>query len=62
MKDKAQLGEFVLTGIEKASRGIPQIQVTFSIDQSGLFTVAAKDLKTSVEQEIVVEGIKFGED
>ena len=57
--DKVMLGEFSLTGIEKASRGVPQILVTFNIDQSGLFTVSAKDLKTNVEKEIKVEGVEL---
>lgn len=57
VKDKVMLGEFVLKGIESARRGIPQVKVTFNIDQSGLFTVSAKDLKTNVEKEIQVEGL-----
>jgi len=60
VKNKVVLGEFVLKGIEVAKRGVPQIQVTFNIDQSGLFTVGAKDLKTNVEKEIKVEGLEFG--
>jgi molecular chaperone DnaK (HSP70) len=57
VKDKVSLGEFSLRGIEKAARGVPQILVTFSIDQSGLFTVSAKDLKTGAEKEIRLEGL-----
>jgi molecular chaperone DnaK (HSP70) len=57
VKDKTSLGEFVLSGIEKAVRGVPQILVTFTIDQSGLFFVSAKDLKTNAEKEIQVAGL-----
>ncbi len=56
VKDKVTLGEFVLKGIELASRGIPQIEVIFNIDQSGIFTVTACDLKTNAVKEIRVEG------
>jgi molecular chaperone DnaK (HSP70) len=55
-ENQVSLGEFVLEGIEMAPRGVPQIQVAFSIDQSGLFTVSARDQKTGAEKEIRVEG------
>jgi len=61
-KDSVLLGEFLLDGIERAKRGVPQIQVTFNIDLSGIFTVSAKDLKTAAEKQIRVEGLKLGED
>ncbi len=57
--NQVRLGEFVLDGIEKAARGVAQIKVTFVIDQSGLFTVRANDLKTNVEKEIRVEGAEI---
>jgi len=60
VKDKVMLGEFKLAGIETAVRGVPQILVSFSIDQSGIFTVSAKDLKTDAEKEIQVEGLRLG--
>ncbi len=50
------LGRFTLTGIEKAPRGIPQIEVTFSIDANGIVSVGAKDLKTNKEQSITIQG------
>jgi molecular chaperone DnaK (HSP70) len=60
-KDQVMLGEFVLQGIETASRGVPEVKVTFKIDQSGLFTVSAKDLKTNVEKQILIEDVLIGE-
>ena len=48
------LGKFRLTGIRRAMRGIPQIEVTFSIDVSGIVHVAAKDLGTQKHQEITL--------
>ncbi len=59
VRDKVMLGEFVLQGIEKAPRGTAQILVTFNIDQSGLFTVSARDLKTNAAKEIRVEGLNL---
>lgn len=48
------LGKFRLTGIRRAMRGIPQIEVTFSIDVSGIVHAAAKDLGTGKHQEITL--------
>ncbi len=48
------LGEFVLTDIPPAPRGVPEIEVTFSINSDGIVSVAAKDLSTGKEQEIQV--------
>ena len=45
-RDNKQLGLFKLDGIEPAPRGVPQIEVTFSIDVNGIVNVKAKDLKT----------------
>jgi molecular chaperone DnaK len=50
------LGRFVLSGIQPAPRGIPQIEVTFSIDANGIVSVKAKDLKTNIENTITIEG------
>jgi hypothetical protein len=55
-KDNTPLGEFVLAGIEKARRGVAQIEVSFDIDQSGLFIIAARDVNTGVAREIKLEG------
>lgn len=49
------LGKFKLKGIQKAMRGVPQIEVTFTIDANGIVNVGAKDLKTGKQQEITIE-------
>ncbi|WP_027332796.1 molecular chaperone DnaK [Mycoplasmopsis gallinarum] len=49
------LGQFNLTGIEPAPRGVPQIEVIFKIDANGITTVTAKDKKTGKEQSITIE-------
>lgn len=48
------LGRFRLTGIRRALQGIPQIEVTFSIDANGIVNVSAKDLGTGKHQEITL--------
>jgi len=48
------LGRFQLSGIPPASRGIPQIEVTFDIDANGIVNVSAKDLGTGKEQRITI--------
>jgi molecular chaperone DnaK len=50
------LGKFQLVGIPPAQRGMPQIEVTFDIDADGIIHVSAKDLGTSNEQKIRIEG------
>lgn len=54
-KDNKQLGLFKLDGIEPAPRGVPQIEVTFSIDVNGIVNVKAKDMKTQKEQSITIQ-------
>lgn len=49
------IGKFKLKGIQKAMRGVPQIEVTFSIDANGIVNVSAKDQKTGKQQEITIE-------
>lgn len=49
------LGKFKLKGIQKAMAGVPQIEVTFTIDANGIVSVGAKDLKTGKAQEITIE-------
>jgi molecular chaperone DnaK len=49
------LGRFKLKGIQKAMAGVPQIEVTFTIDVNGIVNVAAKDLKTGKAQDITIE-------
>ena len=53
-KDNKQLGTFRLDGIAPAQRGVPQIEVTFDIDQNGIVHVTAKDLGTGKEQDIKI--------
>ena len=48
------LGRFRLSGIKRAMRGVPQIEVTFSIDANGIVNVAAKDLATGKRQDITL--------
>ena len=54
--DNKSLGRFVLSGIAPAPRGVPQIEVTFDIDASGVLHVTAKDKGTGKEQKITVQG------
>lgn len=49
------LGRFVLDGIPPAMRGVPQIEVAFDIDASGILSVSAKDKATGKEQKIRIE-------
>jgi len=49
------LGQFNLSDIPPAARGIPQIEVTFDIDASGILNVSAKDKATNKEQSIIIK-------
>ena len=49
-----ELGRFQLTGIRRAPHGVPQIEVTFSIDANGIVNVSAKDLDTGKAQAITI--------
>ncbi|KKR27226.1 MAG: chaperone protein DnaK, molecular chaperone DnaK, partial [Microgenomates group bacterium GW2011_GWC1_39_7] len=55
-QDNKSLGRFILDGIPPAPRGVPQIEVTFDIDASGLLSVTAKDKATGREQSIKITG------
>ncbi len=55
--DNTYLGECVLTGIRRAPRGVPQIDVTFRIDTSGVLHVSAIDLDTGDAQSIVIKDV-----
>jgi molecular chaperone DnaK len=55
-RDNKSLGNFELTGLMPAPRGLPQIEVTFDIDANGIVHVHAKDLATSKEQSMTVTG------
>ncbi|WP_298888480.1 molecular chaperone DnaK [uncultured Serinicoccus sp.] len=50
------LGNFELTGIAPAPRGVPQIEVTFDIDANGIVHVSAKDRGTGKEQSMTISG------
>ena len=50
------LGKFRLNGIRRALRGVPQIEVTFTIDTNGIVHVTAKDLGTGSSQDITISG------
>jgi len=52
--DNTSLGQFNLVGIPPAPRGVPQIEVTFDIDASGIINVHAKDSGTGNEQKITI--------
>ncbi len=52
--DNKSLGRFMLDGIAPAPRGVPQIEVTFSIDANGIVNVSAKDKATGREQNITI--------
>ncbi len=54
--DNKSLGKFMLDGIPPAPRGLPQIEVTFDVDASGILTVKAKEKTTGKEQSIRIEG------
>jgi molecular chaperone DnaK len=53
--DNKNLGEFDLSGIPPAPRGVPQIEVSFDIDADGILNVSAKDKGTGKEQNIVIK-------
>lgn len=52
--DNKTLGNFQLSGIPAARRGVPQIEVTFDIDANGIVNVTAKDLGTNKSQKITI--------
>jgi molecular chaperone DnaK len=52
--DNITLGRFHLNGIPPAPRGVPQIEVTFDIDQNGILNVSAKDMGTGKSQSITI--------
>jgi molecular chaperone DnaK len=53
--DNKLLGNFDLTGIPPAPRGVPQIEVTFDIDANGIVSVSARDKATGKEQQIRIQ-------
>ncbi len=55
-RDNKSLGNFELTGLPPAPRGVPQIEVAFDIDANGIVHVHAKDIATGKEQSMTVTG------
>jgi molecular chaperone DnaK len=55
-RDNKSLGNFELTGIAPAPRGVPQVEVTFDIDANGIVHVSAKDKGTNKEQSMTITG------
>jgi molecular chaperone DnaK len=55
-RDNKSLGNFNLTGIAPAPRGVPQVEVTFDIDANGIVHVSAKDKGTGKEQSMTITG------
>lgn len=55
-RQNRSIGKFKLNGIRRAPRGVPQIEVTFTIDANGIVNVSAKDLDTGKYQEITIQG------
>ena len=51
-----RLGTFELTGLPPAPRGVPQVEVTFDIDATGIVHVSAKDMATGKEQSMTITG------
>jgi molecular chaperone DnaK len=54
--DNKSLGRFILDGIPPAPRGVPQVEVTFDIDASGILKVTAEDKATNKKQDITITG------
>jgi molecular chaperone DnaK len=54
--DNKSLGRFILDGIPPSPRGVPQVEVTFDMDASGILTVTAKDKATGKTQNIKITG------
>ena len=57
-KDNNKLGSFNLDGIPPAPRGVPQIEVTFEIDENGIMNVSAVDKQTSKNAKITITNNK----
>ena len=55
-RQNKSLGRFRLNGIRRAPRGVPQIEVTFTIDTNGIVNVSAMDKDTGKRQEITIQG------
>ena len=54
-KDNNFLGEFILSGIPPAPKGVPEIQVTFDVDNNGILNVSAVDSATGIENKVTLK-------
>jgi len=52
-KNNFLIGDFILSGIEKEKRGIPEIQITFEIDSDGIIKIKGEDLKNPLNKKII---------
>jgi len=59
-KDNRLLGKFTLSGIAKAPRGVPQIEVTFDVDENSILHVSAVDKASKKGEEITIQDAKQG--
>lgn len=57
-KDNHLLGKFELSGIPPAPRGVPQIEVTFDVDENGIMNVSAIDKSTGKSEKIIITNDK----
>jgi len=57
-RDNFFVGEFELTGIESTYRGIPEIEISFSVDINGIINVTAEDIKNQNKKSIIIKGNK----
>lgn len=55
-KENNELGEFLLTGIPPAPKGVPQVQVEFELDPNGILKVSAADIESGVSGSVTIEG------
>ncbi|CUG90530.1 glucose-regulated protein 78, putative [Bodo saltans] len=57
-KDNRMLGKFELTGIRRAAKGVPQIEVTFDVDEGSILQVSATDKSSNTKEEITIRNDK----
>lgn len=57
-KDNHKLGQFNLDGIPPSPRGVPQIEVTFDLDENGIMNVNATDKQTTKQSKITITNNK----
>jgi molecular chaperone DnaK len=62
VKDNRFLGEFALVGIPPAPRGVPKVEVSFTLDSNGILSVKGVDRATGVEQEVVITGASLSKE